>query len=147
SRADVGSRRRAVEFFRRKEKLEVELARASASFRLALRPPSSEPFRAGLPKGVVLIDLLVHRGIDPDKPLNGQKLRRRLVAWVLRADAPTVRVDLGPVRPIEEAISSWRLAIEQGRDGGDGPARLRRLAWAPLEKHIRGAKVVLISPD
>ncbi|MBY0230752.1 MAG: CHAT domain-containing protein [Gemmataceae bacterium] len=42
---------------------------------------------------------------------------------------------------------AWRLALESGKDEGAHPARLRALVWAPLEKHLAGAEVVLLSPD
>ncbi len=146
SRTDAPSRKRAEVLIQEKEDLEVRLARLSAAFRLAVKPPASEAFRAGLPAGAVLIDLLVHTGNDPDKPAGGQKWRRRLVAWVVRADAPTLRLDLGPMTPIEDGIAAWREAIEAGRDS-PAATRLRETVWAPLERHLAGAKAVLISPD
>jgi CHAT domain-containing protein len=48
---------------------------------------------------------------------------------------------------IEKHIGSWREALEQGRAPGPAPAELRKLVWAPLERHLAGAKVVLVSPD
>ncbi len=146
SGSDAGSRKRTEELIRQKEALEARLAQLSAPFRLAVKPPGSEAFRADLPPGTALIDFLVLTGYDPEKPAKGQAWRRRLVAWVLRADAATLRVDLGLMRHIEEDIASWRGAIEAGRDS-PAAARLREALWSPLEKHLDGAKVVLISPD
>jgi len=56
-------------------------------------------------------------------------------------------LDLGPAAPIEEALAAWRSSLESGSDPGPAPARLRRLLWAPLEKPLAGAELVLISPD
>jgi tetratricopeptide (TPR) repeat protein len=147
SRADTGSQKGAEKAAREKERLEARLSELSEPYRLALSPPRSEEFRAQLPRGVVLVDFLVHTGLRPDRPLALQKRARRLNAWAVRADAPTARIDLGPMAPIEEAITSWRRALEEGRDAAATPARLREAIWAPLEKHLVGAKIVLISPD
>ncbi len=146
SREAGASRKRAVELAQAKEDLEARLALASEAFRLAVRPPSSAVFRAGLPKGVALIDFLVHTGLDPDRPAGGQVVEHRLVAWVVRADGGAVRVGLGPMGPVEKDTEAWRGAIEAGRDS-PAAARLREKVWAPLERHLVGAKVALISPD
>src|SRR5262249_21693341 len=95
-RQDKASLKLTEELMQQKEALEVRLAQLSADFRLAVRPPSSETFRKGLPHETVLLDFLVHSGFDSTKPQKGQKRQRRLVVWVVRPDAPTVRVDLGP---------------------------------------------------
>ncbi len=146
SRQDPFSLQRSRELARDKEALEARLAQASEPFRLASRPPSGEQLRASLPTGAVLIDYLVFAGIDPGRPVKGQQLRRRLAAWVARPDAPTARIDLGPMGPVEDDIAAWRGALEKG--GSSAAAlRLRERLWAPLEKHLAGAKVVLISPD
>jgi hypothetical protein len=77
------------------------------------------------------------------------KRERRLLAFVVRRDA-LERVDFGPVKPIKEALDRWRLALQRRfRTAGDDDlgATVRQLLWQPLEKHLHGAKVVLISPD
>jgi CHAT domain-containing protein len=146
-RQDDASRQRAVELAQQKQDLEVQLAQLSADFRLALKPPTSEQLRAGLPVGTALLDFLVHNGYDPAKPLKGQDGQRRLIVWVVRKDAGTVRLDLGPMGPIEGDIEAWRRAIDKGSDAPAVAARLRQRLWEPLEKHLAGAKLVLLSPD
>jgi CHAT domain-containing protein/Flp pilus assembly protein TadD len=147
SRPGAFSRRRLEELEGAVEERETRLAELSQEFRASLRPPSSEGLRRLLPPGVVLIDYLAYDGAAPSRPFRRQKWQRRLSAWVVRADAPTVRVDLGVMTDIEEDITAWRKAIESARDEGKLSARLRAAVWAPLEKHLAGAKVVLISPD
>ncbi len=146
-RTDAESGKKTEEVLLRKEALEVRLAQASADFRLAVRPPASEALRAGLPAGAVLLDFLVHVGHDPEKPSKGQEWQRRLVVWVVRSDAPTVRLDLGPMKDVEEALTSWRRAIEKDLIPGKAPTVLRQLVWEPVEKHIQEARTVLVSPD
>ncbi len=147
ARTDAASRERAEELSRLKEEKEARLGELSEPFRASRRAPSSERFRASLPPGVVLVDLLAYHGVDPARPQEGQAWQRRLSAWVVRADAPTVRVGLGPLAHIEADITTWREALEKGRGPGPAPARLREAVWAPLEAHLGGATTVLISPD
>jgi CHAT domain-containing protein len=49
--------------------------------------------------------------------------------------------------PIERHIQAWRDAIDRGDDATEVAARLRQRLWEPLEKHLAGAKLVLLSPD
>ncbi len=146
-RDDAASLARAAALTARKEELESRLAERSADFRLTTRPPSGEAFRSTLPAGAALVDLLVHTGHDPARPRAGQTPGRRLVAWVARADAPTARVELGPMAPIEADIAAWRRSLEAAEPASPAGTRLRERVWTPLEKHLAGAKVVLISPD
>ncbi len=147
SRPGEPSRERVKELEGIKEVQEGRLSELSASFRSTLQPPPSERFRASLPPGIAIVDFLAYRGLDPGRPLLGQTWGRRLAAWVVRPDAPTVRLDLGEMGPIEEAVAAWRKALEVGRDPGAAPSRLREAVWRPAEKHLVGASVVLISPD
>src|SRR5262249_16480167 len=102
---------------------------------------------AALPEGVVLVDYhfygrygLAYRDGRP----NGV---RHLVAFVSRRGKPTARIDLGPAHKVEDAARQWRGALVRGPSGPALGARLKELLWSPLEKHLRGAKVVLVSPD
>jgi CHAT domain-containing protein/tetratricopeptide (TPR) repeat protein len=146
SRSGPGVRERLRELTVLKEQKEARLAELSEPFRDLLRPPDSEGFRRSLPPGVLLVDFLAYAGYDPGRPARVQKWQRRLAAWVVRRDAPAARIDLGPIRPIEEDIDAWREAIARG-GGGPAPARLRERVWSPLERHLAGAKLILISPD
>ncbi len=147
SRIDAESRARCEALAATRESLEARLAEVSADFRLARRPPTGEQLRASLPPRVALVDFLAYDGTDPAKPQTAQRALPRLTAWVVRADAPAARFDLGPLAPVEKDIASWRRALESGRDPGAAPARLRKAVWAPLEKAIGGADTVLVSPD
>ena len=44
-------------------------------------------------------------------------------------------------------LASWRQALGKRGKGSEAGATLRKLLWRPLEKHLGGAKTVLISPD
>ncbi len=141
------ARAEADRLTRRKEEIEQRLAALSDDFRAGLRAPTSAELAAALPDGAVLLDFMAYRYTDGHAPSDDHDWERRLAVWVLRKGVPAARVELGAAGPIEEAAARWRTAIEKGRAEGRDPALLRRLLWAPLAKHVAGAKVVLIAPD
>src|SRR5262249_26210524 len=76
-----------------------------------------------------------------------KRFQRRLSAWVVRRDRPLVRVDLGPARPIEQAVSAWRQTLAPRTSASAAGRTLHKVLWQPLAKHLGGAQAVLISPD
>jgi len=135
-----------------KERLEGQLAGRSAAFRQEQQRRNLEPaqLQAVLPADTVLLDFLEYTHRSPSAQKKGQwKWEQRLVAFVVRRDA-LEHVDLGPAVAVEKAVDDWRLALQRRfRTEGDNAlgAAVRQLLWQPLEKHLHGAKVVLISPD
>jgi CHAT domain-containing protein/Tfp pilus assembly protein PilF len=144
---------RVAELSRRKDDLEAELARLDAGFRAeraeATRTP--EQLRAALPRGTALVDLLVYTAYQPPAQGKGKfQLERRVVGFVVRADRPITRVELGPLAPMQKAIDDWRPILAGGGTApaaGDPALALRRLVWEPLEPHLEGIASVLVSPD
>ncbi len=136
------------ELGREQEEAQAELSRLSADFRAArvkerLTP---ETLAKALPEGAVLVDFLFHwAGGIKDRPDAVARGERRLSAYVHRRGAAPARLDLGAASAIESAASKWRADLIARRAGGG--AVLRRLLWAPLERHLADAKVILISPD
>src|SRR5581483_6962087 len=59
-------------------------------------------------------------------------------------------VGLGRSQPINEALRRWLPTLQRRfRTEADDrlAAEVRRLIWAPLERHIGDARLLLISPD
>ena len=144
--------RQLGELTEQKEKLESALAQKSRVFRKATKPVTPANLRKLLPSGAALVDFLEYRHCTPAKEGEGKiSCERRLTAFVVRPDRPLVRLDLGPVAPITQAIDQWRFTLKRrvpltGKK--DDPALvLRRLLWQPFEQALEGAKVVLVSPD
>jgi CHAT domain-containing protein len=144
-------RAEVAEQTRRKEELEVALAGRDAAFRAerAEARRTSEEVRASLPTGAALLDLLDYTHFDTragDK--GGFAVDGHFLAFVIQRDRPVAVIDLGPWRPIAEAVQGWRAQLARPVSALDGPARnVRALVWEPLEKHLEGATTVLVSPD
>src|SRR5262249_7916352 len=100
-----------------------------------------------LPADVALVDFLFYIRHDHAQKDPKKRYQKRLTAFVVRHDEATVRLDLGPAQAVEAAVAAWRTTLGQGRDAQRAAALLRRTVWLPLQKHLKGAKVVLLSPD
>src|SRR5262249_3878208 len=69
------------------------------------------------------------------------------VGFVLTRGQPVSQVDLGPARPIDEAVRVWREAIVLRR-ASPAAEVIRRTVWEPLAQHFPpGTTIVLIAPD
>jgi len=113
-----------------------------------LKKFTPDDIRRVLPMGVALVDFLSYQQLVPLKEAGGKPTyQTALTAFVVRADLPVTRVELGPTKPIDEAIQQWRARFGR-KSGDDDPAStLRELVWQPLEPFIQHAGTVLISPN
>jgi hypothetical protein len=135
-----------------KERLERELAAAVPEF---ARKRALEQSRYGdllkvLPEGMAVLDLVRFTRFEQDPQVKGKQGERRTpgyVGFVLSRGQPVRMVDLGPARPIEDAVSRWREDIVHGQDS-PAAADLRRLVWEPLARHLpKGTTTVYLAPD
>lgn len=133
-----------------KEALERELALKSQSFRRDQELKNLTPSKLLelLPADTALVDFLVYGYEQPD-PNKKSKWNNqdRLTAFVLKPGAAIVRLELGPMASIEKAIDQWRDSYKKQPGENHSGMELRRRLWLPLEKHVVGAKTILISPD
>jgi CHAT domain-containing protein/Tfp pilus assembly protein PilF len=144
----AGHLRRLAELTRRKETLEADLARASAEFRREQNHArlNTAALQKLLPADAALVDFLFYDHFHPTRA-PGQRFERRLVAFVVRRDR-LARLDLGPAARVVEDVRAWRRELGEARAGaGKAGWSLRQRVWQPVEKHLKGATVVLISPD
>jgi CHAT domain-containing protein/Tfp pilus assembly protein PilF len=136
-----------------KEELEKQLAS-----RLPLYQTLQERLTHGpadlvrlLPQGSVFIDLTRYRHIERAPGVPGDKGERwtlSYVAFVLARGRAIARVKLGEAEPIDRALATWRRALQAGQDASSTADTLRRLLWAPLEKHCPArTRTVLVAPD
>jgi len=94
----------------------------------------------------------VRRQLAPTEVLvDFLRARERYVAWVVRADGPEVRIDLGPAEAVERAAATFVASVVD--DGSatsirDDGAALRALVWTPVAAAF-GADVtrVVLCPD
>jgi CHAT domain-containing protein len=144
SRAEPGraeTRRKEIQAWaRRKDELEDALTRLSPEYKRERAAATVADLQACLPPGTALVDLIAygHRRSADDLSVRREI---HLSAFIVPRSGKVVRVDLGPTPPIETAIFGWR-----ERPAAHGRA-LREKLWLPIEKHLGGAKTVLVSPE
>ncbi len=149
--------RRLTEVTEQQESRERELSEKSVALREARTPVSPADVRKSLPEGTVLVDVFeyLHVLTPPAQPKAADH-ERRLVAFIVRRDTPEVTlVSLGPVKPLSKAIDTWREYFGRPPEQAVGTLAsaqaagrlLRQKIWEPLEPHLGGAGVALVSPD
>jgi CHAT domain-containing protein/Tfp pilus assembly protein PilF len=131
------------------ERLQAKLSDLSATGRIAFKPDAITPqtLAKALPEDAVLVDYLFYTRCGVVYRDGRPNPARHLVAFVSRRGKPTARIDLGPADKAIAAVREWRPLLGRGLPDRRFGAEVKKHIWSPLEKHLVGAKVVLISPD
>ncbi len=143
-------RQKLKELEEQREKLEDDLSRRSAEFRVQAQPLRLESVRMGLPEHGALIEFTVYRPVKPGSSASDPSLDQgRYAAYVMRRDGSTEWADLGDSRTIDASISALRVALRDPKNKEvDKLARiLDERVMKPLRSYIGDAKHLLISPD
>lgn len=105
--------------------------------------PTAKQLQALLPADVALVDFVRFFPWFGDARANNY----HLLAFVVRSQGPVVRLDLGPVWPVEQGLDAWQLKARAYQDAQEELKTLHRLLWQPQAAHLQDIKTVLISPD
>jgi CHAT domain-containing protein len=143
-------RKALADLEQRRDGLEARMSGRSASFLSGHEAVSLEAIRAALPAGAALIEFAVYQPFDPAAVVQSdQHAPPRYAAYVIRRDAATRGVDLGPESDVNASVAALREALRN-------PARadvytLARktdaLVLRPVRALTGGARRLLISPD
>ncbi len=133
--APSAARGRLEALEKEQDDVQARLHGLSAAFREAreLERPTPEKLAKALPAGSALIDYIFANG--------------RLLAFVHRRGEKPARFDLGKAGTAEGAVREWRRALAGRRPDRVAGLAVKRLLLAPLEAHLKGAEVLLVSPD
>jgi tetratricopeptide (TPR) repeat protein len=139
----------------RRARLEQRLAAANPAYRRFLEQGRRDPaqVRAALPPGSALLDCIDYWHVSPGaKAWGGFSAERRMMAFVVRPDRDDVTVvPLGSTERLAQLVEQWRSSHGRAKrppaGQPDSAAQLRKELWEPLEKHLDGVQVVLVSPD
>lgn len=126
----------------RGDALEAKLAQRTGRLRALTALPSPaeivDRVAAALPKDGALVELVAFADHGP----------LRYLALVLAPGARTRAVDLGPARPVDEAVARLREALASRDAAYLGPAQeLHALVFEPLRPLLGDARRIFISPD
>ncbi len=125
-----------------RERLEAKLAEATLG---NAAKPNATPHEliSQLPPDVVLIDFFEYRR----SAQAGGEPRAELTAFVLKKDAPIVRLEFGPAASLAETIETWLRTHGGPGKGADAGIALHDRIWKPLLPHLGQARTVIYSPD
>ncbi|MCE9553463.1 MAG: CHAT domain-containing protein, partial [Planctomycetes bacterium] len=140
----------------RKEALEQQRAVYSAKLQGIEPEVGIADVQKVLPPGLALIDFLQYTHtsfakVNSPKAPGAVEMQQtqRLLAFVVRRDRSTTRIDLGEFAPIREAITKWRKTRGFRPDPGktDWAAKTGQLLWPHLKPWVNDCDTLLISPD
>ena len=155
SEAKVPEERQLMNVIQQKDDLWRSLA-FTKSHDNAVYSPTIETIQSAIaPKGA-LVDFVAYNhcvGLR-EGDAKGANVELRFVAVLLRNEGPAKLVPLGPVRPVEQAISKWRRELQAGTGAPrndtteESPSRIiRRLLWEPLDESLKGVESIIVCPD
>jgi CHAT domain-containing protein len=129
------------------EKLESELSRRSAEFRVASEPVTIEAVQTLIPADTTLVEIVQYQPFDPKASQWGTP---RYVAYILKPTGEPQWVNLGEAEPIDAAVAQFRegltdrtqysLAKTTGR-------ALDKVLMQPIRAQLGNTKNILLSPD
>jgi CHAT domain-containing protein len=136
----------------RSEDLDSELARKSSVDQAGKQSARVRPeeVACSLPGATAMLDLIAYIHYSPPPTGKGNlNQERRLLAFVLRRERPVFCVALGAERPVTDAVTAWRQALQNHQPEAiqQSAAALGRLVWEPLRPHVADVQIVLVAPD
>ena len=129
-------------------RLEEQARSKSASYRVATQRVELAAVQKAIPAGARLVEFLQWQPFE--LPWNPKKIpAKRYLAYVIASKGDPVRIELGEVGPIDEAIEKFRTAVadpdnDRARERGRA---LYDLTMAKIEPALGGATNLLLAPD
>jgi len=135
-----------------KERLERKLASDLPELwrRLQVQHRPHTDLNEQLPHSSVFVDLVYYSYCEQDSRARDKAEEwwtPSYVAFLLQPNQPVIRVELGPAKPINDAVKTWREDVALFRPSSADDV-LRKLVWEPLEKHLpEGTDTIYLCPD
>jgi CHAT domain-containing protein/Tfp pilus assembly protein PilF len=144
-------RTRVTELETEIEKLQGDIGRRNAEFRVRTQPATLDAVRRAIPPDAALVEIFAYQPLDAKaKAISERYGKARYVAYVLKPqwDAPQF-ADLGDATQIDADLKLWREAL-LNPDREDVRALGRRVderVMRPIRKLLGPTKRLFISPD
>ncbi|MBD2428168.1 tetratricopeptide repeat protein [Phormidium sp. FACHB-1136] len=129
-------------------RLENELSRRSAAFRVETEPVEIEAVQALIPADAALVELVQYRPFDPSG--SGSWGQPRYAAYILHNSGDPKWVDLGEAETIDTAARAFLAATRNPNSGSQARATARaldELVMTPIRPLLGDATHLLLSPD
>ena len=133
-----------------KEKLEADISRKSAEFRIQNQTVTLKAVQAEIPENAALIEFAVYRPFFPKAEISLESYGEpRYVAYILRKQGEVKWKDLGKVKEINEKIDLFRQAVRdpKRKDVEQLARAVDEKVISPIRTLLGDAKQLFISPD
>ena len=133
-----------------RDALEGRMAARSGQFRADQQPVSLEAVRGAIPANAALVEFIAYAPFHPATKVEKNAYDApHYAVYVIRRDAATTGVNLGPVADIDVAVGKLRAALRDPArtDVSQLSRHLDRLVMQPLRPLLGTAKQLLIAPD
>ncbi|MBD2429177.1 tetratricopeptide repeat protein [Phormidium sp. FACHB-1136] len=143
-------RARIDELRQEANRLENELSRRSAEFRVETEPVEIEAVQALIPADAALVELLQYRPLNPAASQAERWGQPRYAAYILHNSGDPKWVDLGDAEPIDTAARAFLAATRNPNSGNRARTTARaldELVMAPIRPLLGEATHLLLSPD
>jgi CHAT domain-containing protein/Tfp pilus assembly protein PilF len=133
-----------------KEKLEAEISRRSAEFRVQAQPITLDAVRAVIPDNAALIEFAAYRPFNPKASKESEAYgESRYVAYILRREGEIQWQELGEAKAIDSAVDALRRALRDPKrqDVKDLSRALDAKVMQPLRALVGETRHLLVSPD
>ena len=135
---------------KQRETLEAEISKRSAEFRTQAQAVTLAAVEEAIPEHAALVEFASYRPFDPKADSNSRAYSEpHYIAYVLRQHGDVRWKEIGPVKPVDEAVAALRAALRDP-DRKDVQKLARALdekLMQPVRALAGGASQLLISPD
>ncbi|MFH7245099.1 MAG: tetratricopeptide repeat protein [Spirulina sp.] len=131
-------------------RLENELSRLSAAFRVETEPVEIESVQALIPADAALVELVQYRPFNPAASQAERWGQPRYAAYILHRSGDPKWVDLGDAEAIDTAARAFLAATRRPNDITQARTTARaldELVMAPIRPLLSEATHLLLSPD
>ncbi len=133
------------------QKLEVQVSKKSAAYRLVSQPIELAAVQKMIPADARLIEMVNFQPLDPKAPyaLKPSLGPRRYAAYVVGGKGDPALVDLGDAAAIDRAVETFRKAVSDPDNDRamDLGRALYDLTLAKIVPQLGGATNLLVAPD
>ncbi len=132
------------------ERLEGELSRRSAQFRVSSQPVTIEAVQKLIPTDAALVELVFYQPYQPKVGGKEQPEKPRYGAYILRSQGEPQWLDVGEAKAIDKVVQEFRTAVVDTRQKTKAiqtGRTLDALLMQPIRQKLGNVRQILLSPD
>ena len=144
-------RARINELEQKSTQLSEILSRRSAEFKAAIQPITPESIQKKLPTDTALIEFIHYQPFNPKAEPQERLGTTHYAAYILTHSGTLKAIDLGPIQPINEALTLHRQNLQDNATPipqlKTSARKLDALLMQPIRQQLGNTRNLLLSPD